>query len=68
MSVATACTLEGTPAALVAVLPEGDTFVIEHPTGAAEVVLERDVAGKVLRAGTLRTARKLFDGLVFPRD
>ncbi|GHF57132.1 4-oxalomesaconate tautomerase [Seohaeicola zhoushanensis] len=68
VSVATACTLEGTPAALVAVLPEGDTFVIEHPTGAAEVVLERDVAGKVLRAGTLRTARKLFDGLVFPRD
>lgn len=68
VSVATACTLEGTPAALVAVLPEGDTFVIEHPTGAADVVLERDSAGTVLRAGTLRTARKLFDGLVFPRD
>ncbi|MCA0942071.1 4-oxalomesaconate tautomerase [Salipiger pacificus] len=68
VSVATACTLPGTPAAEVAVLPGGgETFAIEHPTGAAEVLLERDAEGAVRRAGSLRTARKLFDGRVFPR-
>jgi 4-oxalomesaconate tautomerase len=39
---------------------------IEHPTGAAEVLIERDAAGAITGAGTLRTARKLFDGRVFP--
>lgn len=67
VSVATACTLEGSPAAEVAVLPEGETFAIEHPGGRAEVLLERDAAGQAGRAGTLRTARKLFEGRVFPR-
>ncbi|MGR3454620.1 4-oxalomesaconate tautomerase [Pseudooceanicola sp.] len=67
VSVATACTLEGSPAEAVADLPEGQTFAIEHPTGAAEVLIERDGSGAVARAGTLRTARKLFDGRVFPR-
>ena len=66
VSVATACTLPGSPAAELAVLPEDTTFRIEHPTGAAEVLLERDEDGGVRRAGTLRTARKLFEGLVFP--
>jgi len=68
VSVATACTLEGSPAEAVADLPEGQTFAIEHPTGAAEVLIERDGSGAVARAGTLRTARKLFDGRVFPRE
>lgn len=67
LSVATACTLPGSPAGSVANLPDGDTFVIEHPTGAAEILIERDASGTVVRAGTLRTARKLFDGRVFPR-
>ena len=66
ISVATACTLEGSPAGSVATLPDSDTFVIEHPTGAADVLIKRDGGGKVVRAGTLRTARKLFDGRVFP--
>lgn len=66
VSVATACTLEGTPAASAAVLPPDGRFLIEHPTGAAEVLLERDETGTVVSAGTLRTARKLFDGRVFP--
>jgi len=66
VSVATACTLAGSPAAAIARLPDGELFVIEHPTGAAEVMLERDAEGSVIRAGTLRTARKLFDGRVFP--
>ncbi|MDE3079922.1 MAG: 4-oxalomesaconate tautomerase, partial [Paracoccaceae bacterium] len=66
VSVATACTLPGTPAAELAVLPEDGRFRIEHPTGAAEVLVERDATGGVTGAGTLRTARKLLDGQVFP--
>ncbi|MFV0383354.1 4-oxalomesaconate tautomerase [Paracoccus sp. (in: a-proteobacteria)] len=66
VSVATACTLPGSPAALVARMPKSAVFAIEHPSGAAEVQLERDSQGRVIRAGTVRTARKLFDGRVFP--
>ncbi|WP_417588390.1 4-oxalomesaconate tautomerase [Pararhodobacter oceanensis] len=66
VSVATACTLRGSPAAEFAVIPEGARFAIEHPSGAAEVLLEQDAQGAVTGAGTLRTARKLFDGRVFP--
>lgn len=65
VSVATACCLRQGPAAELARLPGEDRFLIEHPTGAAEVLLERDAEGRVLAAGTLRTARKLFDGRVF---
>jgi 4-oxalomesaconate tautomerase len=68
VSVATACTLPGSPAAALAVLPQDGRYLIEHPTGAAEVLIEQDAAGTVIGAGTLRTARKLLDGLVFPRD
>jgi 4-oxalomesaconate tautomerase len=67
VSVATACTLEGSPAASVAVLPQDGRFAIEHPSGAAEVLIEQDASGAVTGAGTLRTARKLFEGRVFPR-
>ena len=67
VSVATACTLPGSPAASVAVLPDGASFAVEHPTGAAEVQLEIAADGQVSRAGMLRTARKLFDGRVFAR-
>jgi 4-oxalomesaconate tautomerase len=31
-----------------------------------DILVERDGAGKVVGAGTLRTARKLFEGRVFP--
>ncbi|TRW96503.1 4-oxalomesaconate tautomerase [Paracoccus sp. M683] len=65
ISVATACTLPGSPAAGLAHLPEDGRFAIEHPSGAAEVLIERGSDGQMLRAGTLRTARKLFDGRVF---
>jgi len=67
VSVATACTLPAGPAARLAVLPADGVFRIEHPTGAAEIVVETDAAGRVTAAGTVRTARKLFDGRVFPR-
>lgn len=68
VSVATACTLPGTPAAALARLPTDGRFLVEHPSGAAEVLIEQDAQGRVTGAGTLRTARKLFEGLVFPRD
>jgi 4-oxalomesaconate tautomerase len=68
VSVATACTLPGSPAAGLARLPSDGRFLIEHPTGAAEVLVETDSAGQVIATGTLRTARKLMDGLAFPRD
>jgi 4-oxalomesaconate tautomerase len=65
VSVATACLLPDGPASRVAKLPADGRFLIEHPDGAAEVLLDiRD--GQVIGAGTLRTARKLFDGHVFP--
>jgi 4-oxalomesaconate tautomerase len=67
ISVATACTLAASPAAALCRLPpDGRRFAIEHPTGAMDVLIERDGVGRVTGAGTIRTARKLFDGRVFP--
>ncbi|WP_284266021.1 4-oxalomesaconate tautomerase [Roseicyclus amphidinii] len=66
VSVAAACGLEDGPAAALAVLPADGVFRVEHPTGTAEVVIERDAHGAITGAGTVRTARKLMDGLVFP--
>ncbi len=68
VSVATACTLPEGPAARLASLPGDGKFRIEHPTGAAEVILEADPQGSIVAAGTIRTARKLFEGRVFPRQ
>ena len=67
VSVATACLLEGSPAAAVASIPKGarKTLSIEHPTGETTCVLETDAEGKVVSAAMLRTARKLMDGTVF---
>lgn len=67
VSVATACLLEGSPAAAMAKLPEGASKVIrvEHPTGVTECVVTVDEAGQPVEAGMLRTARKLMDGVVF---
>jgi 4-oxalomesaconate tautomerase len=67
VSVATAALLEGSPAAEVAVIPEGNrkTLSVEHPTGEMSCVLETNEAGEVVTAALLRTARKLMDGIVF---
>jgi len=67
VSVATACLIPGSPAAEVAVVPEGPrkTISVEHPTGEMSCVLETNDAGEVVTAALLRTARKLMDGLVF---
>jgi 4-oxalomesaconate tautomerase len=66
VSVATACLLPGSPAHELAVIPGGDskTLSIEHPTGEMSVVatMKGDAVEKV---AVLRTARKLFDGVVF---
>jgi 4-oxalomesaconate tautomerase len=66
VSVATACLLPGGPAAELAEIPDGDEKLlsIEHPTGEMSVVASME-GGTVKRAAILRTARKLFDGLVF---
>lgn len=67
VSVATACLIEGSPAAEVASIPEGrrKTLSVEHPTGEMTCVMELDEAGQVKTAALLRTARKLMDGEVF---
>lgn len=66
VSVATACLLPDGPAARIATIPDGDekSISVEHPTGEMTVIVTiRD--GVVTDAAVLRTARKLFDGLVF---
>jgi 4-oxalomesaconate tautomerase len=70
VTVATACLLEGSPAAGVAVVPGGrtQTLDIEHPTGATACVVELDETGTVIGAGMVRTARKLFDGQLFAAE
>ena len=62
VSVAAACTLQAGPAAGLADPPEGDLFRIEHPSGSAEVLYMRATG----RAGTVRTARKILEGRVYP--
>lgn len=70
VSVATAAVLPGSPATEVATLPEGTrkTLAVEHPIGEMTVILDMDDAGKLGPAALLRTARKLFDGMVFAHD
>ena len=67
VSVATACLIEGSPAAEVATLPPGARWVlsVEHPTGEMSCVLDTGADGQVTSAALLRTARKLMDGEVF---
>ena len=67
VSVATACLIEGSPAAEVASIPAGrrKTLSVEHPTGETSCMMELDEGGNVVSAAMLRTARKLFDGVVF---
>lgn len=69
VSVATACLLEGSPAYDLASRGAGTTrsVSVEHPTGEMTVVATLDAAGQVASAAILRTARKLMDGMAFPR-
>lgn len=69
VSVATACMIDGTVAQELAAFGSGQErhLAIEHPAGEMTVVLTLGADGKVARAAILRTARKLMDGVVFPR-
>lgn len=71
VSVATAALLPDSPGSEVMGAMSGDSVVLEHPTGLFEAMI--DVSGNgdhttVERAGIVRTARKLMDGVVFPRS
>jgi len=68
ITVATATRLYGSPAQALAVQPSDGRYQIEHPTGSMEVFLDIGDDGELRGAGSVRTARKLFDGTVFPRD
>ncbi len=69
VSVATACVLDGTPAADIAdIADKRNPISIEHPTGHFDCVFDFDEADEITRAGVVRTARKLFDGIVYPRE
>jgi len=67
VSVATACLIEGSPAAQVATIADGQckTLSVEHPTGETTCVIALDESGAVTSAAMLRTARKLMDGEIF---
>ncbi len=67
VSVATACLIDGSVARDLAAVPKGrtKTLDVEHPTGSTGCVIELDDTGQIVGAAMLRTARKLFDGLLF---
>ena len=71
VSVATVCVLPKSIASGIADLPvSGEGVVsVEHPLGKTDVAMRIDVEGgkvNVRQAAIVRTARKLFDGLVYP--
>lgn len=66
VTAATACLQKDSPAAALASLPRDGRFLVEHPIGTAEVFLDLAPDGTLRGAGTVRTARKLLDGRVFP--
>lgn len=67
VSVASACLLAAGPAARIAKVPPGarKALSIEHPSGEFTVIATLGADGSLRSAGVLRTARKLFDGVVF---
>jgi 4-oxalomesaconate tautomerase len=70
VSVGTAIMVRGAVGHDLAVLDGGPRLSIEHPGGALQVEVELDTSvtpPRVIRSGVVRTARKLFDGTVFPR-
>ena len=72
VSVATACMIPGSTAHAVSQVPAGEEKLVsvEHPSGETSVMMHvtmEDGAPEVTRAAVLRTARKLFEGRVFPR-
>jgi 4-oxalomesaconate tautomerase len=73
VSVATAALLPGSPAASVLRPGAGPSQIVcEHPTGSFTATLDAELDDDgdlvVRRAGIVRTARKLIDGIAFPRS
>jgi 4-oxalomesaconate tautomerase len=71
VSVVTALAIPGAVGAELAARPDGVRYDVEHPTGHLAVEAEIDTSGevpRVRRSGVVRTARKLFDGTVFPQS
>jgi 4-oxalomesaconate tautomerase len=73
VSVAAAALLPGSPAASVTRFGDDRSIIAcEHPTGvftaAIDATIGEDGAVEVRRAGIIRTARKLMDGVAFARD
>jgi 4-oxalomesaconate tautomerase len=69
VSVATALLLPDGVGAELARLGPGSAVDVEHPAGQLRVEVELDTSAdppRVLSAGVIRTARKLFDGTVYP--
>jgi len=70
VSVGTAIMVPGAVGHDLAAHDGGARLSIEHPSGALQVEVELDSSvtpPKVVRSGVVRTARKLFDGTVYPR-
>lgn len=67
VSVATACLIEGSAAAALAVVPKGSrkTLSVEHPTGELSCTVQLSDDGEIESVALLRTARKLMAGVVF---
>lgn len=68
VTVATALLLNGAGAELASFPASGHQIDVEHPAGHLQVEVDVDVSAqppRVLSAGVVRTARKLFDGTVF---
>jgi len=68
VSVATGCILEDSIAYPIATPSTGKNrqLTVEHPLGATPTIVELDNNGEIQSAGMLRTARKLFQGTVYP--
>ncbi|WP_349898902.1 PrpF domain-containing protein [Parafrigoribacterium soli] len=69
-SVAAGVTIPGAVGSDFAAVPASETYPIEHPTGTfpAKVRVWQDDGGTWRASSTsLRTARKIFEGTVFPR-
>jgi 4-oxalomesaconate tautomerase len=69
-SVAAGVRIPGTVGSDLAAAADGETTRIEHPTGSfpARVTVTQDADGQWHAASvSIRTARKIFDGTVFPR-
>jgi 4-oxalomesaconate tautomerase len=71
ISVVTALAIPGAAGSELAAPPAGVRYDVEHASGHLQVEAEIDTTGeipRVQRCGVVRTARKLFDGTVFPRS